>query len=326
MVKCECGREFKSLNGFHAHSFYCSAYLDLLSEDKKSQLLERRRLQQNKRKSKHDNREAALVYIDSSCPICSNSVRNRADQNPIYWNKCCSKSCAQKLRWRERSEEERLHIRKLAAKANKEKWSIIKQTKIDKFISENHHCEQCGEVITVLFGSGRFCSKKCSDNYCKDFGRIHRDEASNRMKECWQNPEIRKKFQAGREKCISEGRWPRMMHSYEPSYPEKYWMSLLNKENILFKYNYLVKHSDIGVVADKLTWYKLDFYLEEYKIDLEIDGNQHYTSKECIEHDKLRDERLTAGGYIVYRIPWIDEQSTATQLDELKSFIRKLNN
>ncbi len=239
MIKCECGREFRSLNGFHAHSFYYNAYLDTLSEDKKSQLLERRRLQQNKRKIKHNNREASLTYIESSCPVCNNLVKNRADQDPIYWNKCCSKSCAQKLNWRKRSEEDRMHMLELSIKANKKKRSTIKQMKVDKFISEKHRCEQCGEVMSVLFGSGRFCSKICSDNYCKEFGRIHRDEASKRMKECWKNPEIRKKFQAGREKCISEGRWPKMMHSYEPSYPEKYWMSLLNRENILFSYNYV---------------------------------------------------------------------------------------
>lgn len=76
------------------------------------------------------------------------------------------------------------------------------------------------------------------------------------------------------------------------SYPEKFWMEVLKNNNIEYT------HEDFSTKK-----YFLDFliYKNDYKIDLEIDGNQHSFRK---EHDKKRDEYLTANGFIVYRIPW----------------------
>ena len=40
------------------------------------------------------------------------------------------------------------------------------------------------------------------------------------------------------------------------------------------------------------------------KIDLEIDGKQHWDDKERSKHDKIIDKKLTDLGYLVYRMPW----------------------
>lgn len=78
------------------------------------------------------------------------------------------------------------------------------------------------------------------------------------------------------------------------SYPEKFWINVLNNNNIRFEREYFLNKK-----------YFLDFYIEvsNVKIDLEIDGKQH-TREDQILHDKFRDEYVTSNGIIVYRIPW----------------------
>lgn len=45
-----------------------------------------------------------------------------------------------------------------------QKWIEEQQDKLDQWISEQHTCEKCGKVMTEKYGSGRFCSKKCSSS------------------------------------------------------------------------------------------------------------------------------------------------------------------
>lgn len=77
------------------------------------------------------------------------------------------------------------------------------------------------------------------------------------------------------------------------SYAEKYWMSVLDNQNI--KYN---REYHIGK-------YFLDFKIEvgKYVLDLEIDGKQH-KYKDIKQHDNERDSFLTKQGFIIYRIEW----------------------
>ena len=37
----------------------------------------------------------------------------------------------------------------------------------EDWISEKHRCEKCGIIMTEKFGSGRFCSRKCSNSHIK---------------------------------------------------------------------------------------------------------------------------------------------------------------
>jgi len=46
--------------------------------------------------------------------------------------------------------------------------------------------------------------------------------------------------------------------------------------------------------------YIVDFYCDELKLILELDGNIHFT-KEQIEKDKLRDEYLKSSGFAIFR-------------------------
>jgi very-short-patch-repair endonuclease len=75
--------------------------------------------------------------------------------------------------------------------------------------------------------------------------------------------------------------------------------NILKNNGINYKHNHPINKRDLGL--NDACNYFLDFYIEDKKIDLEIDGNQHKFRK---EHDKKRDEILTKNGFIVYRIKW----------------------
>lgn len=47
--------------------------------------------------------------------------------------------------------------------------------------------------------------------------------------------------------------------------------------------------------------YRLDFALESIKLDVEVDGIQHYEDKKIIERDLKRDNFLSSNGWIVIR-------------------------
>jgi very-short-patch-repair endonuclease len=81
-------------------------------------------------------------------------------------------------------------------------------------------------------------------------------------------------------------------HSKGMSYPEKYFEKLFRNENIE-----LVYHFQIGL-------YQLDFSDPVRKIDIEIDGEQHYVDKKIFKSDRRRDKFLQDLGWITYRVRW----------------------
>lgn len=108
------------------------------------------------------------------------------------------------------------------------------------------------------------------------------------------------------------------------SYPEKFFIEVLNNNGIKYEHNYPIKQSDLGL--DNRYNYFLDFYLEDKKIDLEIDGNQH---KERVEHDEKRDELLKNIGINVYRIKWKNINSNKGKKyieDEINKFLEYYDN
>lgn len=84
----------------------------------------------------------------------------------------------------------------------------------------------------------------------------------------------------------------KLNHSSKISYPEQYFIDLFKKENINLKY-----HVTVGL-------YELDFYNENKKIDIEIDGEQHYVDKRIINSDIRRTKYLENLGWKIYRIRW----------------------
>lgn len=99
-------------------------------------------------------------------------------------------------------------------------------------------------------------------------------------------------------------------HSSKISYPEQYFIKLFEKENINLKY-----HLQIGL-------YQLDFYNEELKKYIEIDGEQHYLQKN-IDKDIIRTEYLKNLGWVGMRIRWAEyKKMTNLEKNELINNIR----
>ena len=94
------------------------------------------------------------------------------------------------------------------------------------------------------------------------------------------------------------------------SYPEKYFKDIFEKENI--KYEQEVR----------ISLYSLDFVLFNKKINIEIDGEQHYTDKRIIESDKKRTNFLEKNGWKVIRIRWSNWQKMSKK--EKINFINDL--
>lgn len=133
-------------------------------------------------------------------------------------------------------------------------------------------CIICGKEFYSRHKNVTHCSKKC----------VSRDERINEV------------LRQAQYKALENG--THVMFSDKPriSFPEQYWMRVLDDANIKYEYNvYTLKR------------YFLDFYIEKngLKIDLEIDGRQHLRD-EWVKHDNERNMLLQKAGYIVYRVPW----------------------
>lgn len=98
----------------------------------------------------------------------------------------------------------------------------------------------------------------------------------------------------------AEGRHTGWKHINEDvnrrSYPEEFFIRVCQNENLFGVYD----------IKEKFSFgkYFLDFAFVDFKIDVEIDGEQHYRNREAIEHDKKRDKFLINNGWKVYRINW----------------------
>ena len=103
-------------------------------------------------------------------------------------------------------------------------------------------------------------------------------------------------------------------HSSSESYPEKYFKELFNLENINLTYHY------------RISTYELDFCDIDKKIDIEIDGEQHYLDQRIIDSDKRRTKYLEDLGWTIYRVRWSEYQTMHDEerrkvVSEIKSLL-----
>lgn len=126
--------------------------------------------------------------------------------------------------------------------------------------------------------------------------------------------ETKKKISVARKKFLKEN--PHMVpyklnhYSQGKSYPEKYFKRLFDDNGIN-----LVEQFPIYI-------YQLDFADPIRKIDIEIDGDQHYLDSKIVESDKRRNKYLEENGWIIYRIRWSDYQRL--KKDSKKRIIKQI--
>jgi hypothetical protein len=133
----------------------------------------------------------------------------------------------------------------------------------------------------------------------------------------YKDPEFRLKV-----KALSAG-WhfrPRKMRSF----PELFFERVIKNNRRRFKGegylpDYPVKKKSLGLINNGS--YFLDFYFPNWKLDLEIDGSQHWQYEERIQSDITRDIALKANGIKVYRIPWPGVEKKEVLSMEIEKFL-----
>ena len=100
------------------------------------------------------------------------------------------------------------------------------------------------------------------------------------------------------------------------SYPEKKFLEIIQNNDLDKEYQLIEQL--------KVNKYFLDFAFIDIKVDLEIDGSQHFRSEENIVHDKNRDNYLISLGWKIYRIKWIDYCNQP--IKEIQEFINWIKN
>lgn len=197
-------------------------------------------------------------------------------------------------------------------------------------------CQFCGRETTNA-GANKAHENKCPDNpnpasytsgrkpgykgenqYTKskrlglpkpEISEETRKKLSENSKKRKHSTETRKKISNARIKYLTEN--PDMVpyklnhYSNGPSYPERYWKKILDKANIKYVEQYPI-HT-----------YLLDFALVEEKIDIEIDGDQHYLDPRIIESDKRRNEYLKNLGWKIIRVRWSDYKKLVDKQDRM---------
>lgn len=107
---------------------------------------------------------------------------------------------------------------------------------------------------------------------------------------------------------IGMSRW-----NNEPSYPEKFFMKVI--ENEFVDKNYKREYP--------VSIYSIDFAWVDKKLAIEIDGAQH-EKPEYKERDKRKDRCLKENGWEILRIKWDDMcNDTKVCIEKAKNFIEK---
>jgi very-short-patch-repair endonuclease len=140
--------------------------------------------------------------------------------------------------------------------------------------------------------------------YCKNNTRKHTDDTKVKLSK------IRKEYLRKNPDKV-----PYLLnHSSKESYPEKYFTEVFEKEGL-----------DV-VKKFRVSLYELDFSIPHKKIDIEVDGNQHYDDVKIVKSDIRRTEFLESEGWDVIRVNWsnyqkLNYEEKNTFINDLKSYI-----
>lgn len=129
--------------------------------------------------------------------------------------------------------------------------------------------------------------------------------------------ETKDKISKSRKKFIEENPhmspWVYSHYTKRKSYAERYWKKIFTTFGLNFEEQHPVSR------------YCLDFAVLEYKIDIEIDGEQHYHDQKIVKSDIRRTEYLESVGWKVIRIRWSDYKKLPTKHDRKQYIISILN-
>jgi len=160
-------------------------------------------------------------------------------------------------------------------------------------------------VLSLAVKNGLLITRTRSESvkrFIEKNPRKHSDETKRKISE------IRKEYLKNNPDKV-----PYLLnHSRNESYPEKYFTELFKNEKIE-----VIKKFRIGL-------YELDFSIPHKKINIEIDGEQHYVDNKIVESDLRRNRYLSDLGWITHRIRWSEYQKMGN-IEKYK-FINQLKN
>lgn len=208
--------------------------------------------------------------IDKTCKKCGKELMQYFGSGQF-----CSRACA----------NSRTH-------SQQTKNKIAKSLKKDKHDLRARNCIICNKEFILLYNQSstrKTCSAKC----------LHQ-LTTIRAKQNGANFDIKLKLSNKQKQKVQNGTHKGWVSRNIISYPQKFFMQVLDSNGIQYIHNYKVAQRDLD--QSLTSYYFLDFYLPKYNIDLQIDGKQHkYLDR--IEHDIKRDQLLSKM-YKVYRIQW----------------------
>lgn len=159
-------------------------------------------------------------------------------------------------------------------------------------------CENCGIEHNGNYGSGRFCSSKCSHSF---------SAISN-------NKQRIKNIKIASQISIEEGRHNNFSGTGEII--ESTWCNELVDRGFTVERNYPVDCKDI---QNNNHFYRIDILVNGI-VDLEIDGKLFH--KDTYKDNK-RDEYLKSLGFKVYRVPYINPKRKQKEfISQVSEFIK----
>lgn len=221
------------------------------------------------RYSKNKSRRIHKI-IDKTCPVCLSNF-STLNSNDKREKEYCSYKCSNSL-----------HLGERHSKQTHQKISLSKKDLTIK----KRICKQCNsEFILKNRLNQTFCTQSCA------------------AKAMWKSDLSRKKIISSLKERIKNGLHKGWATRNILSYPERFFKKVLDRNGLYGKYkiNFPITKKSLGI--NSISCYFLDFYFEDWKIDLEIDGQQH-KREDRANSDKIRDEILSKNGIKVYRIEW----------------------
>ena len=237
--------------------------------------------------------------------------------------------------------------------------------KLEEYIENPKICKNCSEPLPYNKRYNTFCNSSCAGIYnnknrdtgyiTKEFRENAREKAlsekhkkdifcpvcnkpltrqqkwrkrtycSNKCRASCISEETNEKIRQNKLESVRNGTHKGWTSRNVISYPEKFFIEVLKNNKLEYKQNFVISKRDLGL--NDVSNYFLDFYFEDKKIDLEIDGKQH-SYKDRKEKDIVRDKLLEDVGIKVYRIKWknpINEDNKEYLEKEIQKFLNYIN-
>lgn len=126
--------------------------------------------------------------------------------------------------------------------------------------------------------------------------------------------ETKDKLSKSRKKFLNENpdKVPYLVNHYSKgmSYPERYFKDIFDSLSLKYEQEY------------RIGLYSLDFAILDSKVDIEIDGEQHYIDNRIVESDIRRNKYLEELGWTIIRIRWSEYQKLS--FNERQDYIENL--